>query len=233
MKKLTITAICLVLALLPACGANAPGEEPEPTTTAATTPVTTTEPTTTVPTTTTAPVTQPVFAQGPWQNAYAEFLKKPEKYAEDGHHAFGVYLADLDNNGVPEMILCYGNGVEGGTIFANVYLYDDEVIRIGRRIDMYYSSLYFSIDSKFPGIFVEGGRNSTFSCSYWTVKNYNFVREPLWTDAVNFDLDYPKMEYKELSSNKKLIAKAKKTKSQDEVKLYYINETEIQRVLGG
>ncbi|MDR2686566.1 MAG: hypothetical protein LBB75_02345 [Oscillospiraceae bacterium] len=148
------------------------------------------------------------FAAGPWQNAYAAFLRGPENYTERDHYAGNFALADLDNDGSPELIIAYYDGVQGGAIFANVYLYNGKVRMIGQQSDMYYKGCYYSTDPSFPGVFVEGGRMSNFSCSHWTIKNSMFVDEPLWSNA--YDYDVGEMVYEEFTGNKQLIAEAKR-----------------------
>ena len=169
---------------------------------------------------------------GIWRNAYAEFLRHSENYIEDGHYANTFALADLNNSGVPELIIPFFNGVEGGRIFANVYFYNGNISIIGRQIDMYYKLCWLSTDSSHPGIFVEGGRNSTFCCNYWTIKNNEFVCEPLWSYIYNTETN--EMDYKELSSKKQLIDEAKKVISSNpnnEIEFFEINEINIQKIL--
>jgi len=170
----------------------------------------------------------------PWQDAYAEFLRTPEKYAEEEpHRAENFMLADMDNDGQPELIIAYYDGLQGGAIFANIYSYDGNVSTVGRQIDMYYKTIYLSSDPSFPGVFVEGGRNSTFSCNYWTIKNNVFVEEPLWSDAYQFDID--EIVYEEFTGNKQLIAEAKKVISLYPygMEFFEMDEVNIQIALYG
>ena len=73
-----------------------------------------------------------------WQNTYAAFLREPANYAADRYFAETFALTNLDNSGVPELIIVYYNRIEGGSIFANIYSYDENVSIIGWQIDMYY-----------------------------------------------------------------------------------------------
>ena len=164
-----------------------------------------------------------------WQKAYAEFIENPKNYLEDEHFAGAFALTDIDNDGTPELIIAFFNGVEAGYIFANIYSYDGKINRIGQRIDMYYKSCWISSDPLLPGLFVEGGRNSTFACNYWSIIDNKFVSEPLWTYAYNSDIG--KMEYKEISNNSQLIDEAKKVVSvspEGTVDFFEINENNIQ-----
>ena len=166
-----------------------------------------------------------------WQKVYEEFLSNTKNYVEDGHFAGNYALADIDNDGTPELIIAFFNGIEGGYIFANIYSYDGNVNRIGQRIDMYYKSCWFSSDPTISGLFVEGGRNSTFACNYWSIKENKFVVEALWTDAYNSDTK--KMDYKELSNNSQLINEAKRAISfhpDGTVDFFEINEANIQKI---
>ena len=173
------------------------------------------------------------FVAGPWQNAYADFLRAPANYAEeDPYHTFAFVLADFNNDGTPELILLYGDGVQGGTLFANVYLYDGNVRIIGQQINMYYKSCYYSTDPSFPGVFIYGGRTSNFSCNYWTIKDNKFVDAPLWTNIA--DDETHDMVYTELTGNKQLIAESKKLISDSSgVELSWLDETNIQRTIYG
>ncbi len=155
------------------------------------------------------------WTNGPWQAAYDAFLKNPSNYAEEKpYHAGNYFLADLNGDKTPELILVYYDDVQGGSIFANVYLYNGKVTIAGHKIDMFYYESWRSTNTAFPGIFVEGGRMSTFSCYYWTIKDGEFKSEQLWSDAYNEKKG--EMDYKELSFNKQLLDEAKKVTSQYE-----------------
>jgi|GEM_PF-5508241 len=172
------------------------------------------------------------FAAGAWQNAYAAFLREPENYKEeDPCHAFGFVLADFDNDGSPELILVYGDGEQGGSLFANIYTYRGNVRIIGQQIKMFYKLIYLSTDPAFPGVFAEGGRTSTFSSNYWTIKDNKFVDVPLWTNAVDWETH--EMVYTELMDNKQLIAEADRVTSlyPNGIKYSKIDEAAIQTIL--
>ena len=140
-----------------------------------------------------------------WQQAYRVFIDDSTSYYEDGYNADSIALFDLDKNNVPELIIVYGDGIQGGFIFANVYSYDGDVIVIEQNVDMYYKSFSYSNNPLFNGLFVEGGRNSDFSCDYWTLKDNELIVEPLWV----YTLSDEDMVYEELSDNKQLIAEFK------------------------
>ena len=55
-----------------------------------------------------------------WQNAYAKFLRLKVLYYEMKYNGGMYALSDIDRNGIPELIIAYGNNSEGGHIFANV-----------------------------------------------------------------------------------------------------------------
>lgn len=180
-----------------------------------------------------------------WRNTYAEFLNDSASYIEDEYFAETFALVDLDNSGIPELIIVYYNGLEGGAIFANIYSYEENISIIGRRIDMYYKQAWLSVNPLFAGLFVEGGRTSTFSCNYWTVIDNEFIDEPVWslTPYIDEDTLELELEYKDLSDNEQLIAEAKKYPSSlpdsgtfdlnDTVEFFEIDEANITEVIYG
>ena len=165
-----------------------------------------------------------------WQAAYTEFLEIPAKYAEEGHYAGDFTIADMDGDGMPELILSYFNGVEGGSIFANIYIYDGKVKRVDRGLDMYYKSCYVSDDAELPGLFVSGGRNGTFACNYWYIEDGVVVEQPVWTDACDFESGQQK--YKVLTDDKRLADAGFKIRIDDqthmeEVRFFALDKTGI------
>lgn len=204
MKKLFAFAVAAALCLLCACEkAEMPPEE-------------------TIASTTTEAITTDnydfsrltlYYAPGPWQDAYAAFLREPTNYAEDEpYSAYAFLLADLNNDDIPELILAYGDDVSGGGNFANIYdLQNGKVKIIGRQIDTYYKLLHPSVDPSFPGVFAYGGRSSTFQCNYWTIKDHTFKETPIWSEAPDFE-DGSQIT-KELTDNKQLLAQAREAVS--------------------
>ena len=94
---------------------------------------------------------------------------------------------------------------------------------------MWYKSCYETKSKTFPGLFVFGGRSSTFKCYYWTIKDNKFVNEPLWSDSYNVDIN--EQEYTEQSDNKKLIADAEKIiYANDDIEFFEIDEVNIQNI---
>jgi len=206
MKKVTLIFILtvLVLSLFTACGDKSSND--------------------TNATTSSAPVNETLPPAESWTKAYAEFLENPKNYTEKEHDAGQFAFTDMDNDGTPELIIAYYNGIEGGTIFANIYSYDGNVNMIGNRIDMYYKFCYAPSDLSISGLFVEGGRSSSFACNYWSVKNNKLVEEPLWTDNANTG----KMEHKELSDNSQLIEEAKRAISGSGIEFFEISKVRVQ-----
>ena len=191
MKKLNILIIIFIF-ILTSCGKTAPPEvEPSNTFLFG------------------AVANENIYDLSDLSNAYKDFLSEPTGYAEDGHFAESYAIADLDNDGVPELIIVYYNRIEGGSIFANIY--DAKLHLLGHRVDMYYKTCYLSQNPSYPGVFAEGGRNSRFGCDYWYIADGGFICEPLWT--YSFDPDTDEMVYTEISSNTLLIAESKKIPS--------------------
>ena len=139
-----------------------------------------------------------------WRQAYDDFLADSLNYYEGGYYAGNAALFDFDKNNIPELIITYFDGIQGGSIFANIYSYDGDVIIIKRQVNAYYTLFSYSDNPLFNGLFVEGGRNSTFSCYYWILEDGEFIVEPLWSDKIGSE----GMVYEELSDNKQLIAEA-------------------------
>jgi len=164
-----------------------------------------------------------------WRTAFINFLNEPENYAEeDKHYAGSFALADLNNDGIPELVLLYLDGVQGSYIFANVYSYDGNVNLIGYRADMFYSHIFQSNNPQFPGVFVEGGRASHFNCYYWTINNDEFESELLWH---HYNIDDGPMDYEYLSDNEQLINEAKETVyTKTRIEFYTINHINIQMI---
>ncbi|MCL2071549.1 MAG: hypothetical protein FWH07_04850 [Oscillospiraceae bacterium] len=161
-----------------------------------------------------------------WRSDYEEFLKDPSRYAEDAHYAGSFAAVDMDNDGIPELIILYYNEIEGGSIFANVYTHNGNVKLIGERMDMHYKSCYISAEPSFPGVFVSGGRSSMFKCYYWTKRSDNLLMELLWEHNID--------TYTEISDNEQLLEAAEKLGSQsanEEVIFVEINSANIQDVL--
>ena len=103
---------------------------------------------------------------------------------------FTIY--DLDNNGIPELILYNGMGVEAGNC-CHVYTFrnrqPDYLGTIGRR-DLLW---VWSADRTYPGLFQTDGNMGYYLTDYWTLRNGQLVCETIesisyYTDP---DSDFP------------------------------------------
>jgi beta-lactamase regulating signal transducer with metallopeptidase domain len=144
---------------------------------------------------------------GTWRDAYMALLRNPENYDnEDGHHAEAFDLADIDNNGVPELIIAYGDNVTGSYIFGNVYSFNDAVYELG-TVNLYYRDAVYSNSIVFPGLFTDGGRSSMFYADYWFIEDDELKNHALWEFIYDGNQDGSNT-YRELSHNNHLIAAA-------------------------
>lgn len=175
-----------------------------------------------------------------WRDEYMSFLKNcSNEYAVKRHYvdsgelvdffAVGFAIADLDNNGISELIIAYGDGVQGGYIFADIYShmgYEDTLGREKERVDMYYKSLFKSNNPLYPGVFVEGGRSSDFKCYYWTIRSIcEFETELLWVENIDTQMQ---REYR--STNEQLITEAEAAILVTPIEFLEINDININSI---
>lgn len=133
-------------------------------------------------------IEEPVYAatkSKSWQDAYAKILKSPKEFyklwGSEDESAYNKYLPnfyfsirDLDNNGVPELIVRWDMGLDGHV--CNVYTYSNGIVDLG------YISLLddfrVSDNSKYPGLFYTAYAyyGDEADC-YTTIKNNKLVNK--------------------------------------------------------
>lgn len=137
-----------------------------------------------------------------WQVAYAELLKDVYKNDNSKYDYLVFFLRDMDNDGVPEIIIDRRND-EGQKSVLAVYSYDGNVYKIG-EIDnpsSYASALCFSNNPLFPGLFWLRYGGGIERYGYLSIKNRKLVSEHLW----NMDNTKENSQQIKFSDNKKLI----------------------------
>jgi hypothetical protein len=126
---------------------------------------------------------------------------------EDSKDALEFFIKDLDNNGIPELIIVK-NGVD-----ISVYAYGDTVGKVGDK-DFFTGTtrLLYSENSSYPGIFyfyVSGGLNHYW---YMTIKDNRLVDEELWNEdysGITKELGENRGRIKEISADKQLIEESR------------------------
>lgn len=160
-----------------------------------------------------------------WEVAYKEFLKelyidsfenkdsdiyKNENYylyEDDPYEIIQFALKDLDNNGIPELIITkYGPNL-------TVYSYKEKVVEVGAaEFGTGTTRLLFSGNPSYSGIFsflVGGGYEHYGYLSFSDNKLHN---EELWNDdysGISKELDKKRNKIEELSDDKLLIEESK------------------------
>ena len=231
--KTGIGAILMfVLAIVLLLGSGCGQAVPEETSAATTTQVTTTTAETTE--------TQRIFTgTGAWQKAYIEFLDAmqvpPLVLEETGWKEglpIGVFytfsMRDLDNNGIPELIVDRRNNDTKESVLA-IYTYDDKVYEIGEMDDpgSYASVFRFSNNPKFPGLFWLRYGGGMERYGYLSIKEENLMSEELWRDDHTTDL----RQLIDISDNKALIKESMDVFSdhdfKDNILEHYLDKEEL------
>jgi hypothetical protein len=172
---------------------------------------------------------EPVFAATktePWQDAYAKILKSPKEFykvwGSEDESAYNKYLPyfyfsirDIDNNGVPELIVRWDMGMAGHV--CNVYTYSKGIKDLG------YISLLgdflVSENSKYPGLFYTAyAYYGDASHSYTTIKNNKLVDQVI-------------LEYKNevlTKEDKKYVSEMEKAKV---IQTYSITDSNINMAI--
>jgi hypothetical protein len=160
-----------------------------------------------------------------WQKAYAAFLKSFPVLAD--YEVYEFSLKDLDNSGVPELIIVQSNAT-GGILTA--YSYDDKVYKIGDYSDakIGIAGLRVSNNLMYPGLFTCWWGGGVDHYGYLTVKEGRLTYEDLWYDD---HLAAPPRQ-KELSGDKQLVKESRDAHPpydyQDNLlKMYIINVDSI------
>ena len=133
-----------------------------------------------------------------WQEAYTTFLKDFSAKSNYDNHEFS--LRDLDNNGIPELIIIQTHPAEE---LLTVYSYDRNVREIGdySNVKIAMAGLRISNNPMFPGLFTVWWGGGVEHYGYLTVKEGVLTYEDVWRN--DHTLETPFQE--EISNNKQLI----------------------------
>lgn len=161
-----------------------------------------------------------------WQDAYAEVLKDPEgfykAYGSEDEYAYNKYkpyfyfsLKDIDNNGVPELIVRWDMGGDGHT--CEIYTYSKGIKELG--IVALQDEFSISSNSKYPGLFY-------CSYAYNGTEAYNYVKikKNKLTDEMFFQMEREVIT----KNNSTLLAEMNKAKS---LPTYSISDKNIANVI--
>lgn len=165
--------------------------------------------------------------QETWQEAYTLFLRDFHALAEVNEFS----LRDLDNNGIPELIIVQveeeaANGV------LTVYTYDGDIYKLGDYTDpkIGVAGLRFSNDEMYPGLFTLWWGGGVEHYGYLTVRDRKLVYEYLW--YIDHTID---TQHNEISNDKQLINESINANPPYEytdnvLKMYLINEDNISEI---
>jgi len=168
-----------------------------------------------------------------WQNAYNDFLRN---YPTDEEYNFKFALRDIDNNGVPELVLL--DLMPAGIDTFNkcsVYVYTNgEVNQIGWTW-LRYGKIMLSDNPNFPGLFTTNGSSAFHDC-YITIKNNEFdliqITDYDWDNNNEFTIndisDELLNEWIKLGGDNSLIMQPQE---ETLMKTYDINDENIKMVI--
>lgn len=145
-----------------------------------------------------------------WKDEYAAFLSEfPYFYGDNidfrdnDSVIYSFSLRDLDNNGVPELLV-FQNNSNGLNAVLTVYAFDGNVYEIGEYSNpkgSFVGGFRISDNPKFPGLFEcwWGGGEDYYG--YLPIKDGELIYESLWQNVLNTE---PPQQIV-LSNNKELI----------------------------
>ncbi len=164
-----------------------------------------------------------------WRDAYAEFLKSLYVKSEDTDKSFEYVVRDMDNNGVPELVLL------NNEMKVTVYTYITEVKKIG-SIDFGTATtqFFYTTEPVYSGIIYchEGGGLEHYG--YLRFENEKITREELWNEdysGISKELGKNRDKIEEVSDDSTLIEVVKESCKQ-ELDLHFIllNTTDISEL---
>lgn len=139
---------------------------------------------------------------------YTSFLSDLYDNKSDNEE-LGFSIKDLDNNGIPELIISK-NGVSNIT----VYTFNDTVVEVGNHFfETATTRLFFSDNSSYPGMFFYFAGGGLDHYGYITIKDNKLMYEELWNEdysEISKDLGISRNRIEEFSADKQLIEESRK-----------------------
>ncbi len=165
-----------------------------------------------------------------WQEAYVVFLRDFSVFT-DNEPSFS--LRDIDNNGIPELIIVHEDGKTTDSVLTTYY-YDGTVYKIGDYSDskIGVAGLRISDNPMFPGLFTSWWGGGVEHYGYLTVRNERLSYEYLW--YIDRTTEPPRQ--KEISNKKELINESINAHSSNYythnlLEMYPINDENINLLL--
>lgn len=166
-----------------------------------------------------------------WKEAYAEFLRNFPGLTDNVVRCFS--LRDLDDNGIPELIIIQGNGVANAVL--TVYSYDGNVYKIGDYTDpkIGVSGLRISNNPIYPGLFTLWWGGGVEHYGYLKIGEGLLKHEDLWY----MDRTKEPPQQNEISDDKQLINESIKAHPSYEytdnlLNMHLINDDNINAIIG-
>lgn len=144
-----------------------------------------------------------------WEAPYTEFLDDlQEKVQSDSESVYSYAIKDLDNNGIPELLV-----KKNGTLSA--YTYENQAVKhLGDSDEYGGTGRYLSSgDDEYSGMIIFCVYAGLEHYEYMTIKDNQLVTEELWNEdysGISKELGKDRERIEELSSDKQLIALSKK-----------------------
>ena len=163
-----------------------------------------------------------------WKNTYLYFLNDFLKYNND---IYEFSLWDLDNNGIPELLILQLNE-NGGEGILSIYSYDDNIIKIDDYIDHKTAAGYrYSYNTLFPGLFTFWWGGGQEYYGYLTINNGILIHENI--KHIDRSIEPPNIKY--MSNNKHLIDESTNVYphfnyNDNILKFYIINNENIENI---
>ena len=144
----------------------------------------------------TAPVTQPPASAG-WSKAYQTFVQNRRYLSSDqvyyntattGWYEIAFALYDMDQNGVPELIVSDGEDSMAGRT-NHVYTYSGGNVLYLGEIGFRESVLFYLPGSSFPGLFCRDGNMGSYETEYYFLSGLYLGKEEVLVEQYYSDSD--------------------------------------------
>lgn len=170
----------------------------------------------------------------PWQKAYAAFLRNFP--IPDDYEVSEFSLRDLDNSGIPELVICQVYSTDSGTKkLITVYSYDGSVYKAGEYSGQQRSAaLRISSNPMYSGLFTLWWGGGVEHYGYLTVKEGKLEYEDLWYD--DHSPVSQQWQQVEISDDKQLIKESIDANppyeyTENLFEMYLINDDNITEII--